>query len=102
MHSLTLASQVNLLDLLNTYVAGTFFSVTLRTDSTSIALRLQRVMHSLLSTRILLHVREALHKDLGNTAMTDLKFAHGTNDTSTGRSTNTGESTLPRTVDYDS
>jgi hypothetical protein len=68
----------------------------------SIILRLQRVMHSLLATRILLHVREAFQKDLGDTAMTGLKFAHGTNDAGTGRSINTGESTLQPTVDHDS
>jgi hypothetical protein len=37
-------------------------------------------MHSLLATRIMLHVREAFQKDLGSMAMTDLKFAHGTVD----------------------
>jgi hypothetical protein len=67
-----------------------------------IALRLQRVMHSLLATRISLHVREAFQKDLGNTAMMGPKFAHDTNDTGTGRSTNTGESTLRPTIDRDS
>jgi hypothetical protein len=98
-HSLILASQVNLLDLLNTYVTTVFFSVT-HNDSMSITLRLQRVMHSLLATRILLHVREAFQEDGGNTALTDLKFAHGTNDTGTGRSTNTGQGTIP-TANHD-
>ena len=66
----TQASQVNLLDLLNTYVTRVSFSVS-HGSSMLTTLRLQRVLHSLLAARILLHVREAFQKDTGDTAVTD-------------------------------
>jgi hypothetical protein len=84
-HSLTLVSQVDLLGLFNTYVTSISFSVT-RSDPTSIVPRLQRVMHSILAARVLLHVRDALQKDLHKTGETNIKFEHDTNDTGTGSS----------------
>ena len=51
--------------------------------SYTLSFRLQRVMHSLLATRILLHVREALRNDMGDQiTLSDMKFVEGASDTS--------------------
>jgi len=59
-----IAGPVNLVDLLGTF---------------------QRVMHSVLAARVLLHVREMLHQDVGITIGTSIEFAqwHSINDTET-------------------
>jgi hypothetical protein len=82
-HSLTLASQLDLLGLFNTYVTSVSFSVT-RGDPMSIIPRLQLVMYSILPARVLLHVRDALQKDLHKTGETNIKFENDTDDTGTG------------------
>jgi hypothetical protein len=78
-----MASQVDLQGLFNTYVTRVFFSLFHALIPCQIIPRLQRVMHNILAARVLLHVREALQKDLDKTPMTSARFACGTNDTGT-------------------
>ena len=93
-HPLIAVTQVNLLDLLNTYVMLLFIDENAKLHLSS---RLQRVMHSLLATRILLHVREALRNDMGDViTLSDMKFVEGASDTSTDRPT-IPEEDIPQT-----